>query len=122
MYLCSQSSLKFMACMLREIGRRSDGTSSSDAPQRRWTSPRASVCATRQSQCPHACPNGSPQSEESWTDTEIAQALDLSEQMIRKIRQRFRAGGVEAVLTDKRQARRVSQACLGQILCLAITR
>jgi DNA-directed RNA polymerase specialized sigma24 family protein len=43
-------------------------------------------------------------SDEGWTDAEIAEALDLSEQTIRNIRQRFRAGGVEAVLTDKRQA------------------
>ena len=45
-------------------------------------------------------------SDEGWTDAQIAEALDLSEQTIRTIRQRFRAGGVEAVLTDKRQARR----------------
>ena len=45
-------------------------------------------------------------SDEGWTDAKIAEALDLSEQTIRTIRQRFRAGGVEAVLTDKRQARR----------------
>ena len=43
-------------------------------------------------------------SDEGWTDAEIAEALDLSEQTIRNMRQRFRAGGVEAVLTDKRQA------------------
>ena len=43
-------------------------------------------------------------SDEGWTDAEIAEALDLSEQTIRNIRQRLRAGGVEAVLTDKRQA------------------
>jgi transposase len=45
-------------------------------------------------------------SDEGWTDAKIAEALDLSEQTICNIRQRFRAGGVEAVLTDKRQARR----------------
>lgn len=45
-------------------------------------------------------------SDEGWTDAKIAEALDISEQTIRNIRQRFRAGGVEAVLTDKRQARR----------------
>jgi len=44
-------------------------------------------------------------SDEGWTDAEIAEALDLSEQTIRTIRQRLRAGGVEAVLADKRQAR-----------------
>ena len=46
------------------------------------------------------------QSDEGWTDAEIAEALDISEQTIRNIRQRFRAGGAEAVLTDKRQERR----------------
>jgi transposase len=45
-------------------------------------------------------------SDAGWTDAEIAEALDLSEQTIRNIRKRFREGGVEAVLTDKRQARR----------------
>ncbi len=45
-------------------------------------------------------------SDEEWTDAEIAEALDITEQTIRNIRQRFRAGGVEAVLTDKRQERR----------------
>jgi transposase len=45
-------------------------------------------------------------SDEGWTDAKIAEALDISEQAIRNIRQRFRTGGVEAVLTDKRQARR----------------
>jgi transposase len=41
-----------------------------------------------------------------WSDAEIAETLDISEQTIRNMRQRFRAGGVEAVLTDKRQERR----------------
>ncbi len=45
-------------------------------------------------------------SDEGWTDARITEALDFSEQTIRNIRQRFRAGGVAAVLTDKRQARR----------------
>lgn len=45
-------------------------------------------------------------SDEGWTDAEIAEALDITEQTIRNIRQRFRSGGVEAVLTDKRQERR----------------
>ena len=45
-------------------------------------------------------------SDAGWTDAEIAEALDLAEQTIRNIRKHFREGGVEAVLTDKRQARR----------------
>ena len=45
-------------------------------------------------------------SDEGWTAAEIAEDLDVSEQTIRNIRQRFSAGGVEAVHTDKRQQRR----------------
>ena len=45
-------------------------------------------------------------SDEGWSDAEIAEDLDVSEQTIRNIRQRLRAGGVEAVLSDKRQQRR----------------
>ncbi len=45
-------------------------------------------------------------SDEGWTDAEIAEALDISEQTIRNIRQRFRAGGIEAVRSSKRQERR----------------
>jgi len=53
-------------------------------------------------------------SDEEWTDAEIAEALDLSEQTVRNIRKRFRAGGVEAVLTDKRQERRRQALVDGQ--------
>ena len=53
-------------------------------------------------------------SDEEWTDAEIAEALDLSEQTVRNIRKRFRAGGVEAVLTDKRQERRRQALTDGQ--------
>ena len=45
-------------------------------------------------------------SHEGWTDAEIAEVLDMSEQTIRTIRQRFCAGGVDAVLSDNRQERR----------------
>ena len=45
-------------------------------------------------------------SDEGWTDAENAEALDISEQTIRNIRQRFRAGGIEAVRSSKRQERR----------------
>ena len=51
------------------------------------------------------CSPGPEKSDEGWTDAEIAEVLDISEQTIRNIRQRLRAGGVEAVLTDKQQAR-----------------
>jgi transposase len=44
--------------------------------------------------------------DENWTNAEICEALDICEQTIGNIRQRYQAGGVEAVLSDKRQARR----------------
>jgi transposase len=44
--------------------------------------------------------------DEGWTNAEIREALEVSEQTIGTIRKRYRAGGVEGVLTDKRQARR----------------
>lgn len=43
---------------------------------------------------------------DGWSNAEICAALEVSEQTIRNVRQRFRTGGVEAVLTDKRQERR----------------
>src|SRR5258708_33618577 len=52
-------------------------------------------------------------SDEGWTDAEIAETLDISEQTIRNIRQRF-GRGVEAVLTDKRQERRRQALTDGQ--------
>lgn len=45
-------------------------------------------------------------SNEGWTHAQIVGALDISEQTICNIKRRYREGGVEAVLTDKRQARR----------------
>src|SRR5258708_28362234 len=44
--------------------------------------------------------------DEGWRNDEIMEALDVSDQTIRNVRQRFGIGGVEAVLTDKRQERR----------------
>jgi transposase len=44
--------------------------------------------------------------DEGWSNGEIAEALDISDQTIRNVRQRYETGGIEAVLTDKRQARR----------------
>jgi transposase len=41
-----------------------------------------------------------------WSNSEIVEALDVSDQTIRNVRQHFRTGGIEAVLTDKRQERR----------------
>src|SRR5216684_4099083 len=44
--------------------------------------------------------------DEGWSNDEIAEVFEVSDQTIRNVRQRYCAGGVEAVLTDKRQARR----------------
>lgn len=44
--------------------------------------------------------------DEGWRNSEIVEALDVSDQTIRNARQRFNIGGVEAVLIDKRQERR----------------
>lgn len=44
--------------------------------------------------------------DEGWSNEELCAAFAISEQTIRNIRQRYRDGGVEAVLTDKRQAHR----------------
>lgn len=44
--------------------------------------------------------------EEGWSNDDIVAAFDISEQTVRNVRQRYASGGVEAVLTDKRQARR----------------
>jgi transposase len=44
--------------------------------------------------------------DEGWSTGEIAEAFELSDQTIRNVRQRYEIGGVEAVLTDKRQRRR----------------
>src|SRR5690348_5182280 len=40
-----------------------------------------------------------------WSTSDITEAFGVSGQTIRNVRQRYASGGVEAVLTDKRQAR-----------------
>jgi transposase len=45
-------------------------------------------------------------SDEGWDDAHIAAALGISGQTVRNIRKRFRTGGLEAVLVDKRPQRR----------------
>jgi len=45
-------------------------------------------------------------SDEGWSNAEIMEAFAISDQTIRNIKQRFASGGVQAVLTDKRQERR----------------
>lgn len=44
--------------------------------------------------------------DEGWSNSDIAEAFDVSDQTIRNVWQRYETGGVEAVLMDKRQARR----------------
>jgi len=44
--------------------------------------------------------------DEGWSNEDIIGALDISDQTIRNVQQRFLTRGVEAVLTDKRQERR----------------
>src|SRR6266566_8684440 len=52
--------------------------------------------------------------DEGWSNGEIVEAFEVSDQAIRNVRQRYGAGGVEAVLTDKRQARRRQALSDGQ--------
>ena len=52
--------------------------------------------------------------DEGWSNEDIVGALDVSDQTIRNVRQRFLTGGVEAVLTDKRQERRRQALTDGQ--------
>jgi transposase len=44
--------------------------------------------------------------DEGWSNDEIAEAFEISDQTIRNVRQRYETARVEAVLTDKRQTRR----------------
>src|SRR5260221_4958499 len=52
--------------------------------------------------------------DEGWSNGEIVEAFEVSDQTIRNVRQRYGAAGVEAVLTDKRQARRHQALSDGQ--------
>ena len=44
--------------------------------------------------------------DEGWSNDQIIEAFAISDQTIRNVRQRYEKGGVEAVLSDKRQERR----------------
>src|SRR5690349_21081333 len=44
--------------------------------------------------------------EEGWSNDKMIESFAISDQTIRNVRHRFEAGGVEAVLFDRRQARR----------------
>jgi transposase len=60
---------------------------------------------------------------EGWNDAAVCQAFDVCRNTVKHVRARFAAGGVEAVLTDKRQERRyqaltgAQQAHLVAIAC-----
>lgn len=43
---------------------------------------------------------------EGWSEAEVCHAFDVCLNTVKRVRQRFAEGGVEAVLTDKRQERR----------------
>jgi transposase len=43
---------------------------------------------------------------EGWSEAEVCRAFDVCLNTVKRVRQRFAAGGVEAVLTDQRQQRR----------------
>jgi transposase len=43
---------------------------------------------------------------DGWSEAEVCHAFDVCLNTVKRIRQRFAEGGVEAVLTDKRQERR----------------
>ena len=60
--------------------------------------------------------------DEGWSNEQMAEAFAVSDQTIRNVRQRYEQGGVEAVLTDKRQERRRQALTDGQAAhLLAIT-
>ena len=52
---------------------------------------------------------------DGWTAAEIVEALDVSASTVANVRRRWREGGVDAVLHDKRQERR-RQALTGEQL------
>jgi transposase len=59
---------------------------------------------------------------EGWSNDQMAEAFAVSDQTIRNVRQRYEQGGVEAVLTEKRQERRRQALTDGQAAhLLAIT-
>jgi transposase len=43
--------------------------------------------------------------DDGWSNDKIIEAFEISDQTIRNVRQRYETRGVEAVLSDKRQAR-----------------
>jgi len=44
--------------------------------------------------------------DQNWSNAQIMETFSISEQTIRNVKRRYSAGGVPAVLTDKRQERR----------------
>lgn len=61
---------------------------------------------------------------DGWTADEIADAFDVSASTVANVRRRFREGGVDAVLHDKRQERRraaLSGEQLAHLVAIACT-
>ena len=62
--------------------------------------------------------------DEGWRDAQIIGALDVSRETVSRTRERYRRGGVAAVLTDKRQTHRrraLSDEQATQLIALACT-
>lgn len=56
--------------------------------------------------------------DEGWTIGELTEAFGVSDTTIRTVQQRYLTGGVEAVLADKQQARRLQALTDEQAACL----
>ncbi len=59
-----------------------------------------------------------------WRDIQIMEAFDVSRETVSRVRERFLAGGLETVLTDRRQAHRrraLTDAQATHLLALACT-
>ena len=69
-----------------------------------------------QSQCSHLHPRSrlAASAAEGWTDQQICDAFDISRNTSIRVRQLYLDGGLEAVLHDKRQARRRQALTGGQ--------
>ena len=52
---------------------------------------------------------------DGWPDTEVSEAVEVCLSTVANVRQRFRTGGLEAVLHDQPQARRRQALTGGQI-------
>ena len=67
----------------------------------------AHVHPCRQGQCPHLHPSThlAASADEGWTDQQICAAFDVCRNTSIRVRRLYLEGGLEAVLSDKRQER-----------------